>query len=390
MPVETDLKTAYKLLYEDHEPLKALQQYDAILKHYPDNLVATIYKAAALEKLYFGSTDWHNDQTLVNARELLSHALSLAQRRGDRSKIALVYFRHFIHYFNAKKYQEALIYMNKCKEYGYSDATLPMWQYQLDRKLEKMTEKGKAVKEVETNPTENTELSTSNAISKQPISDETTSKSLSVKDASPKFRIDWYQTSKTVVLSIFTTNLPRNKEFVKLRISPENRKDLEVSYELPGIGSEFQYSVTLAHEVEPHDIKLSVYTKKMEITLIKVASITWKTLEHTADSDKAVSVAEREDQRSDRNARTSLSYPTSSKKNIDWSKVDLGDEEDENSGSADAFFQKLYADADPDMQRAMMKSYIESNGTALNTNWEDVSRKRVETSPPDGTELKHW
>ena len=390
MPVETDLKTAYKLLYEDHEPLKALQQYDVILKHYPDNLVATIYKAAALEKLHFGSTDWHNDQTLVNARELLSHALSLAQKRGDRSKIALVYFRHFIHYFNAKKYQEALVYMNKCKEYGYSDATLPMWQYQLDRKLEKMTKKGKAVEEIQMDPTENTELSTSNATFKQPASDEIASESLPAKNASPNFRTDWYQTNKKVVLSIFTTNLPQNKECIKLRISPENKKDLELSYELPGIGSEFQYSVTLAHEVEPHDIKLSVYTKKMEITLTKVASITWKTLEYMADSDKTVSVAECEDQPSDKKTKMALSYPTSSKKNIDWSKVDLGDEEDEDSGSADAFFQKLYADADPDMQRAMMKSYIESNGTALNTNWEDVSKKRVETSPPEGTELKHW
>jgi suppressor of G2 allele of SKP1 len=30
----------------------------------------------------------------------------------------------------------------------------------------------------------------------------------------------------------------------------------------------------------------------------------------------------------------------------------------------------------------MMKSYIESNGTALSTNWSEVGKGKVETSPP--------
>jgi suppressor of G2 allele of SKP1 len=46
------------------------------------------------------------------------------------------------------------------------------------------------------------------------------------------------------------------------------------------------------------------------------------------------------------------------------------------------FFKKLYKDADEDTRRAMMKSYIESNGTALSTNWEEVGKGKVETSPP--------
>ena len=51
-----------------------------------------IYKAASLEKLYFGFADWHSDETLQNALDLLNKALNLAQERGDRSKIALVHF----------------------------------------------------------------------------------------------------------------------------------------------------------------------------------------------------------------------------------------------------------------------------------------------------------
>ena len=37
-----------------------------------------------------------------------------------------------------------------------------------------------------------------------------------------------------------------------------------------------------------------------------------------------------------------------------------------------------------------MKSYVESNGTALSTNWEQVKQGKVETSPPDGMTAKKW
>jgi suppressor of G2 allele of SKP1 len=48
----------------------------------------------------------------------------------------------------------------------------------------------------------------------------------------------------------------------------------------------------------------------------------------------------------------------------------------------DAFFKKLYANADPDTRRAMVKSYYESEGTALSTNWSEVSKGKVEARPP--------
>ena len=54
------------------------------------------------------------------------------------------------------------------------------------------------------------------------------------------------------------------------------------------------------------------------------------------------------------------------------------------------FFKKLYANADPDTKRAMMKSYQESNGTALSTNWEEVRKETVKTQPPEGVEAKKW
>ena len=38
----------------------------------------------------------------------------------------------------------------------------------------------------------------------------------------------------------------------------------------------------------------------------------------------------------------------------------------------------------------MMKSYVESNGTVLSTNWTEVGEKKVECTPPDGMELHKW
>lgn len=56
---------------------------------------------------------------------------------------------------------------------------------------------------------------------------------------------------------------------------------------------------------------------------------------------------------------------------------------DHNSGDpVDSFFKKLYANADPDTRRAMVKSFTESEGTALSTNWSEVQMGKVETRPP--------
>jgi suppressor of G2 allele of SKP1 len=68
-------------------------------------------------------------------------------------------------------------------------------------------------------------------------------------------------------------------------------------------------------------------------------------------------------------------------------------EDDPNAGgdsTVNEFFQKIYADADEDTKRAMMKSYVESGGTTLSTNWDEVRKAPVEVKPPEGSEWKKW
>lgn len=68
-------------------------------------------------------------------------------------------------------------------------------------------------------------------------------------------------------------------------------------------------------------------------------------------------------------------------------------DEDPNAGgdaAVNGFFQKLFANADDDAKRAMLKSYQESGGTTLSTNWADVARQKVEVKPPEGSEWRKW
>ena len=57
-----------------------------------------------------------------------------------------------------------------------------------------------------------------------------------------------------------------------------------------------------------------------------------------------------------------------------------------NAGDAalNSLFRDLYARADDDTRRAMVKSYTESGGTALSTDWRTVGKAPVKVEPPEG------
>ncbi|OCF45303.1 hypothetical protein I317_00826 [Kwoniella heveanensis CBS 569] len=89
---------------------------------------------------------------------------------------------------------------------------------------------------------------------------------------------------------------------------------------------------------------------------------------------------------------------TSTRKN--WDRLvddELADKEDEakdpNAGgdvALQSFFNQIYANADEDTKRAMIKSFTESGGTSLSTDWNTIGKGTTPTRPPEGMEQRKY
>lgn len=66
------------------------------------------------------------------------------------------------------------------------------------------------------------------------------------------------------------------------------------------------------------------------------------------------------------------------------------EEEEKEENAVDGLFRKIYSQADDDTRKAMIKSFTESGGTVLSTNWKEVGKDKVEVKPPDGCEFRKW
>ncbi|SCZ87678.1 BZ3500_MvSof-1268-A1-R1_Chr2-2g05144 [Microbotryum saponariae] len=211
-----------------------------------------------------------------------------------------------------------------------------------------------------------------------------------------KIRHEWYQTTTEIVLSVFIRNV--NSEQLKVDLQPRS-----VSLSIPlATGSDVVFDLDpLAHEIDAQASSVRVLTPKIELKLIKKEpGIKWDKIEGDDDHATTTMGAPVE-------STPTHSYPSSSKKKItNWDAfVKTAEEEesaqahqegakkDPNAGGDKALnemFQKLYEGATDDQRRAMIKSYQESNGTALSTDWSDVSKRTVETKPPDSMIAKKW
>ncbi|KAF9250599.1 hypothetical protein DTO013E5_5379 [Penicillium roqueforti] len=213
------------------------------------------------------------------------------------------------------------------------------------------------------------------------------SSAAAVSVAPEKVRHEWYQSQDSVVVTLYAKGIPKDSVAVDLK------EDLiSLQFPLPS-GSEYDFTLDpLYAAINPAESKVSVKGTKIELTLRKQkAGQKWGALEGSATNPAEIT---------DRPAAqtspapTGPSYPTSSRSGPkDWDKVassltakpkadgnaDVSD--DEGGDAVDGFFKKLYAGADPETRRAMIKSYTESQGTSLSTNWSEVAKGKVEAHP---------
>jgi suppressor of G2 allele of SKP1 len=79
-----------------------------------------------------------------------------------------------------------------------------------------------------------------------------------------------------------------------------------------------------------------------------------------------------------------------------WDKIVKEFEEEEQKetnpadGSVDELFREIYEKGGEEVRRAMNKSFTESAGTVLSTNWTEVGKDKVDMKAPDGVEFKKW
>ncbi|XP_027358103.1 protein SGT1 homolog isoform X2 [Abrus precatorius] len=166
--------------------------------------------------------------------------------------------------------------------------------------------------------------------------------------------------------------------------------ELSVSINVPGEDA-YVFQPRLFGKIIPSRCRYEVLSTKIEIRLVKAEPIHWTSLEFTRD----VAVVQRVNASSVTGSHRP-SYPSSKATRVDWDKLEAEvkkeekDEKLDGDAALNKFFREIYQDADEDTRRAMKKSFVESNGTVLSTNWKEVGSKKVEGSPPDGMELKKW
>lgn len=250
--------------------------------------------------------------------------------------------------FHLKKYKDALASFQTGSELDEADANLKQW---IDKCKANIPDDPKPVK-------------TETAPAADPVP----------QPPKEKQRYDWYQTESHVIITIMIKGC--KKENVDIRY---NQHTFSATIKLP-TGSDYSLELDLAHPVVPSHCVTRILSTKVECKLKKEEGIRWNKLEGDDHLATASSVPKDDTHK----------YPTSSHYTRNWDKLAKeADEEDKQDGVND-LFQKIYADGSDEVKKAMNKSFVESGGTVLSTNWKEISQQKTEMKPPDGMEWKEY
>jgi suppressor of G2 allele of SKP1 len=358
------------------------------------------------------------------------NAVLAAHARGKRELIATGHFRRAVALHGLGRYGDARMCLIWCQKFNEKEKGVTIWMAKVKGDYEQA-----GGEEAECNKVEVKEMPDKVEEVKQKVEEKEDKKPAEVKEGKEKvlekvekktnapatvvqtpkekIRNEWYQSNTTVTIEIFAKGVPKDAEidieegsvsFSTICSPPSlpnngatlataNTAQLEVSFPIAASNSTYDYTISpFFSKVDKSKSSFRITPHKIEIVLHKsVAGLKWSSLEGTAPIEATI-VPEPSAKIPDEVIKAQAPvYPTSSRKGpINWDKALEGEDNDYEGEEIDGFFKKLYKDADPDTKRAMMKSYQESNGTALSTSWSDVGSKKVETVPPEGLEAKKW
>lgn len=182
----------------------------------------------------------------------------------------------------------------------------------------------------------------------------------SVRDST---RMQWYQSSKYVNMDIYAKNVIKEGSEVLF-----TEKSVHVRLKRPDL-EDYDLQIDLADEIIASASTWTVSRVKVEIRLCKLRTSTWKSL----DQDMTIVSANMEAAEL-HERRTKLQR----QRQDGWNSFAEQELKDYKEGdSAMELFRTIYGDADEDTRRAMIKSYSESGGQVLSTNWDEVKQKKV-------------
>jgi suppressor of G2 allele of SKP1 len=204
-------------------------------------------------------------------------------------------------------------------------------------------------------------------------------------------RYDWYQTEKYVTVTVFAKGVQKED----LEVAIQDKKLTLSLYK--GKEDEFVFDTNLAYAINTQKSHWKILSTKVEIKLLKVDHLHWESLgpsDATGNHPKyfMVSVEGAVD------PPPPTKNPVLCKPGTNWDKfaaeVDKEEKEDQEKLEGDAalnhLLQKIYADGNDEVKKAMQKSFVESKGTVLSTNWGEVHKGRVDMKAPDGMEFKQF
>ncbi|KJA29105.1 hypothetical protein HYPSUDRAFT_196528 [Hypholoma sublateritium FD-334 SS-4] len=196
-------------------------------------------------------------------------------------------------------------------------------------------------------------------------------------------RHEFYETDEKVTLSIFD----RGADPAQVSITFEPRKFTYTH------GEKSLVLEPLKGQIDPDASDFTVGKVKIEVRLIKRAHARWGALVGDSPDPLTAPQTISPEPSTSTGVRKQAKNWDALTTTILTSEKEKTTEEDPNVGgdsTLNTFFQKIFGDADEDTKRAMMKSYQESGGTTLSTNWDEVKRAPVEVKPPAGSEWKKW
>ncbi|OBT78687.1 hypothetical protein VF21_02296 [Pseudogymnoascus sp. 05NY08] len=380
----------------------AAKDYTSAITHYTNAL------KTANSPLWFTnrSTAYHRAGQYDLALQDAEAGVLAARQRARRELITAAQMRRAIALYSLGRLGDSRLVLTWVRKLNEKEKSLGVWQLKVANEYEKLPEDAEGRKVTVTEVPDEAKLP---EVGKAVAAEEkgkavTQAPQTSTPAQTPKEKIrhEWYQSSNKVTITIFAKGIPKDQAEVTIA-----EDSVEVNFPI-GSNSSYNYTLDNLYErISPSESTFSITPNKLEITLHKTSGTKWPALESATRVPAPVTKDDTKDPSPPISATTTEkapSYPTSSKHGPkNWDALassalaaestgdnKLGGDDDDDADPLHGFFKKLYKDADPDTKRAMMKSYTESNGTALSTNWADVKKKPVETNPPEGVEAKSW